>query len=97
MEGGRIVQCGTPRDIITNPANGYVADFVAHMNPLGVLTARDVMTDGDNDGPSVDVETPVLDIIDMVTNTPALKVTENGATIGQITQGTVLKRLSPDR
>ena len=36
MEGGRIVQLGTPRDIFTNPANGYVADFVAHMNPLGV-------------------------------------------------------------
>ncbi len=43
MEGGRIVQCGTPRDIFTTPANDYVADFVAHMNPLGVLTARDVM------------------------------------------------------
>ena len=43
MEGGRIVQCGTPRDIFSNPANEYVADFVAHMNPLGVLRARDVM------------------------------------------------------
>ena len=26
-----------------NPANEYVADFVAHMNPLGVLTAADIM------------------------------------------------------
>ncbi|MBD3804743.1 MAG: choline ABC transporter ATP-binding protein [Thioclava sp.] len=42
MEGGRIVQCGTARDIIAKPANGYVADFVAHMNPLGVLTAEDL-------------------------------------------------------
>ncbi|KEP70813.1 choline ABC transporter ATP-binding protein [Thioclava sp. BHET1] len=42
MEGGRIVQCGTARDIIANPANEYVADFVAHMNPLGVLTATDL-------------------------------------------------------
>lgn len=33
MEGGRIVQCGTPQEIFSNPANGYVADFVAHMNP----------------------------------------------------------------
>src|SRR6056297_2491610 len=43
MEGGRIVQCGTPQDIFTNPATEYVAEFVAHMNPLGVLCARDVM------------------------------------------------------
>ncbi|MBU2359544.1 MAG: choline ABC transporter ATP-binding protein, partial [Alphaproteobacteria bacterium] len=50
MEGGRIVQVGTPRDIYTNPANGYVAEFVAHMNPLGVLTARDVMIAGTGSG-----------------------------------------------
>ncbi|MFV2035063.1 MAG: choline ABC transporter ATP-binding protein, partial [Halocynthiibacter sp.] len=43
MEGGRIVQHGTPQDIFSNPANDYVADFVAHMNPLGVLCARDVL------------------------------------------------------
>jgi glycine betaine/proline transport system ATP-binding protein len=43
MEGGRIVQCGTPREIFTTPATPYVADFVAQMNPLAVLTARDVM------------------------------------------------------
>jgi glycine betaine/proline transport system ATP-binding protein len=34
MEGGRIVQCGTAREIIANPISDYVADFVAHMNPL---------------------------------------------------------------
>ena len=43
MEGGRIVQCGTPQEIFSNPVNDYVADFVAHMNPLGVLCASDVM------------------------------------------------------
>ncbi|GGE19496.1 choline ABC transporter ATP-binding protein [Aureimonas endophytica] len=44
MEGGRIVQAGTAQDIVLRPANDYVADFVAHMNPLGVLTAGDAMT-----------------------------------------------------
>lgn len=43
MEGGHIVQIGTPQEILKNPANDYVADFVAHMNPLAVLTARDAM------------------------------------------------------
>ncbi len=43
MEGGRIVQCGTPQEILNEPANDYVADFVAHMNPLAVMTAYDAM------------------------------------------------------
>ncbi|MFO1105599.1 MAG: choline ABC transporter ATP-binding protein [Amaricoccus sp.] len=43
MEGGRIVQSGTPEDIVLRPSNGYVADFVAHLNPLSVLTAADAM------------------------------------------------------
>ena len=43
MEGGRIVQWGTPEDIILRPANDYVAEFVAHMNPLNVVRARSIM------------------------------------------------------
>ncbi len=43
MEGGRIIQCGTAQEILSNPANEYVADFVAHMNPLAVLKAEDAM------------------------------------------------------
>ncbi|WP_439155680.1 choline ABC transporter ATP-binding protein [Yoonia sp.] len=94
MEGGRIVQIGTPREIFTNPANEYVADFVAHMNPLGVLTARDVMIAGDAAGPAIDAETPVHDIMQMI-ETTALQVTENGQPVGQITQASILARLAP--
>ena len=44
MEAGRIVQYGEPEDIVLNPSNAYVADFVAHMNPLNVLTGTSLMT-----------------------------------------------------
>ena len=43
MEGGRMVQTGTPEDIVLNPATPYVADFVAHMNPLKTLSAQAIM------------------------------------------------------
>ncbi|WP_374333332.1 choline ABC transporter ATP-binding protein, partial [Aestuariivirga sp.] len=43
MEGGRIVQSGTPEDIVLKPANDYVRDFIANVNPLSVLTAWNVM------------------------------------------------------
>src|SRR6478735_2250818 len=45
MEGGRIVQSGPPEDIVLRPANDYVRDFIANVNPLSVLTAWNVMRD----------------------------------------------------
>ena len=43
MEGGRIVQSGPPEDIVLRPANDYVREFIANVNPLSVLTAWNVM------------------------------------------------------
>ena len=45
MENARIVQAGPPEDIVLRPANGYVREFVANVNPLNVLTAYHVMRD----------------------------------------------------
>ena len=44
MEAGRIVQYGEPEAIVLEPANDYVAEFVAHMNPLNVLRGGSLMT-----------------------------------------------------
>ncbi len=35
MDGGHIVQHGRPDDIIANPANDYVAEFVSHIRDTG--------------------------------------------------------------
>jgi glycine betaine/proline transport system ATP-binding protein len=45
MEGGHIVQTGAPEEIVLSPANDYVRDFIANVNPLSVLTAWNVMRD----------------------------------------------------
>jgi glycine betaine/proline transport system ATP-binding protein len=94
MQGGRIVQCGTPRDIYTNPANGYVADFVAHMNPLGVLTARDVMVAGQGTGAVVDADMPVQAVMQIIGDA-ALQVVDNGRPVGKITPNALIKRIAP--
>ncbi len=44
MEAGRIVQFGEPEDIVLNPANAYVAEFIAHMDALNVLRCGSLMT-----------------------------------------------------
>ncbi len=43
MRDGRIVQIGTPNEILTDPANDYVAQFVQDVDRARVLTALDVM------------------------------------------------------
>ncbi len=43
MKGGQIVQHSKPEDIVLNPANDYVRAFVAHTNPLNVLSGHSLM------------------------------------------------------
>jgi glycine betaine/proline transport system ATP-binding protein len=95
MEGGRIVQIGTAREIIANPISDYVADFVAHMNPLAVLTARDVMETGDTNAPAaVDAELPVKAVMELMAKGVAeLAVTQNGAKIGVVKAASLMGRL----
>jgi glycine betaine/proline transport system ATP-binding protein len=93
MEGGRIVQCGTPREIFSDPASDYVADFVANMNPLGVLTARDVAEPGEAPGDPVAADTPVRTVMDRLRSLPVLPV-EGG---GRVTAASVFARLLDPR
>lgn len=43
MRDGRIVQVGTPEDILTDPANDYVAQFVQDVDRARVLSASSAM------------------------------------------------------
>ncbi len=43
MKDGRIVQIGAPEDIVMNPADDYVADFVAGISKLNLVYAHTVM------------------------------------------------------
>jgi glycine betaine/proline transport system ATP-binding protein len=42
MDDGAFVQVGTPERIVTEPKTPYVADFVAHADPTGVISAGTV-------------------------------------------------------
>ncbi|WLR47621.1 glycine betaine/L-proline ABC transporter ATP-binding protein ProV [Halobacillus litoralis] len=43
MKDGRIVQIGTPEEILVNPANDYVEKFVEDVDRSKVLTAENIM------------------------------------------------------
>ena len=97
MEGGRIVQCGTAREIFSNPVSDYVADFVNHMNPLAVLTARDALAEAQCDIPpsgETSAETPIREVMGRLRGpVRAMTVTEHGRSIGIISREAVLNRL----
>ncbi|MCQ0987679.1 choline ABC transporter ATP-binding protein [Jiella marina] len=94
MEGGRIVQLGTAQDIVLRPADDYVADFVAHMNPMNVLTASDVMkpvdkADGaaslDHVAQMAEPDTPLKRIMKTLSSSRGkVVVSHNGQILGQI-------------
>ncbi|RLQ87901.1 choline ABC transporter ATP-binding protein [Notoacmeibacter ruber] len=97
MEGGRVVQSGNHQDIIANPVNEYVEDFVAHMNPLTVLRACDVMR-AEVNGPSdatVAGDTPVGDVINkLAAGAPLVQVTDGaGQPIGTISEREIVAAL----
>ena len=45
MEGGSVVQVGTPEEILQNPADDYVRAFFRGVDPTNILTAGDIATD----------------------------------------------------
>ncbi|NVK19059.1 MAG: glycine betaine/L-proline ABC transporter ATP-binding protein ProV [Methylocystaceae bacterium] len=42
MEGGRVVQVGTPEEILNNPADAYVESFFKGVNVSTVFSAKDI-------------------------------------------------------
>ncbi|BDQ33355.1 glycine betaine/L-proline ABC transporter ATP-binding protein ProV [Pseudodesulfovibrio portus] len=45
MEGGNVVQVGTPDEILQNPANDYVRAFFRGVDPTNVISAGDIVRD----------------------------------------------------
>ena len=99
MEGGRIVQCGTPQEIFTAPATEYVADFVAHMNPLGVLCARDVMSPVTGRAKaSVPPDATIQEVMHAAMDADGpVAVVDQDQTLGEISYDGILQRLLDPR
>ncbi len=99
MEGGRIVQTGRPEDIVLRPANGYVADFVAHLNPLSVLRMRDAVTplDGAPADPArrLAPDAPLRAALALFAASDApISCGDDQAILGQVLPGTVCRLLA---
>lgn len=101
MEGGRIIQCGSSQEILNHPADSYVSDFVANMNPLSVLLAADMMSPLDRNAPprpfaaTAKPETSIQDVMQAIArNNGDVGVVHNGAIIGKISADDIVRSLT---
>ena len=104
MKDGVIVQIGTPEEIVTQPADDYVADFVAGISRLKLVFAHTVMQPyaewkanggaaiDDSKCPEATPETDLNDLIDLAVGheSPTL-IVEDGGPVGVVTKTALLR------
>ncbi|CAM3254855.1 quaternary amine ABC transporter ATP-binding protein [Stackebrandtia soli] len=100
MRDGRIVQIGTSEEILTQPANDYVAEFIADVDRTRVLTAASIMdppprSTAPQNCHTVTADTPVADLFaPSAENSLPLHVTSSdGSLVGVIPRLTLLSAL----
>ena len=98
-----IVQIGTPEDIVTNPVDEYVKDFVEGISKLNLVYAHSIMedlsayeADGDSDlsqSPRVRHDQDLNHLIDVSTTTehPIVVQDGDGRDVGVVTKSRLLK------
>ncbi len=104
MKDGVIVQIGTPEDIVTAPADDYVADFVKGISRLKLVFAHTVMTDPEQyqhsggDLSSVDQwksASPEADLDSLVSmavdNESPIAIREDNNLVGVVTKDALLR------
>ncbi len=93
MAAGRVVQIGTPEELITNPADEYVAKFTEKVPRSKVVTVRSVMgpVRPDLSGPPVKVSALVGDVAEQAMSGPdALPVVDaKGKVVGALDRAAV--------
>jgi len=98
MKDGRVIQVGTPEQIVLNPVDDYVEEFVQGISRLKLVTAGTIMEplagatpddqgDARSVGPQADLEELIA--VAVTTDEPVL-VEEGGVHVGIITKKTLL-------
>ena len=109
MKDGMLVQIGTPEDIVTNPKDDYVADFVAGISKLNLVTAQKIMESPQahaaTHGPIDEAACPTAvpdDSLDRLVDLAAgsrhpIVVVADGQTVGIVTNQALLRGIQGRR
>jgi glycine betaine/proline transport system ATP-binding protein len=102
MRDGRVVQIGTAEDIVMNPADNYVADFVAGISRLKIVRAHAIMQPIEkfvsaagripDNAPRVDESASLSELIKLAIDDEApIVVLDKGKEIGVIMRPDILQ------
>jgi len=102
MKDGVIVQIGSPEEIVTNPIDDYVKDFVEGISTLKLIFAHTIMEKFDDyaasssedlaQSPRVPHDTDLSGLIDISTTTEhPVVITDDGKDVGVVNKSTLLK------
>ncbi len=104
MKDGVIVQIGTPEEIVTEPADEYVADFVQGISRLKLVFAHTVMMDpqaytqsggtldGSDSWPIASTEADLDTLIGMAVNCPTpIAIHSDNKMVGVVTKDVLLR------
>ena len=98
MKDGVIVQIGTPEDIVMNPADDYVREFVQGISKLKLVKAHSIMEPVESyqrplDGaPRADHGADLDQLIDLTVGTDhPVVITDGGAEVGVVTKERLLR------
>ena len=99
VKDGRVVQMGTPADLVLRPADDYVAEFTKDVPRVRVITAGEIMEsggDGLDAANGVAAETTLEDLMPRMANHPEglAILDEGGAVIGRVTPQDIVRALA---
>ena len=102
LRDGEIVQQGDPQDIIMQPADDYISDFIKDINRGRVIEVRSVMTAASRaTGPKLPENTPIEDALQMLSSAgkdSGTVVNGDGKTIGKIEMNNAIAAMArPER
>ena len=87
LRDGSVVQQGSSQDIILNPADGYVSDFIKDINRGRVLQIASIMDSGKPEtGPRIEQDTTIEDALQVLlkAGTRTAIVTHKAKSVGSI-------------
>ncbi|OXY98462.1 quaternary amine ABC transporter ATP-binding protein [Streptomyces diastatochromogenes] len=95
MRDGRVVQLGTPEEIVSSPADDYVREFVRDVPREQVVTCRTAMRPASPqdpaNGPAVRPDAPVAEAIEAVARAGApARVMDEGKCVGVVDHAQLL-------
>ena len=104
MKDGALVQIGAPEEIVTAPADDYVADFVAGISKLNLVTAGKIMEPVEHycaehggapppsEAPDAAPDSKLNHLVDLAVDTVhPIVIKADGRTIGVVTKKSLLR------